>query len=432
MRRWVVACACVCAALGAIGCGSDKSSSGDAKTTASNKPVTLTFWDTSVPDPKVMDAINKAYMAANPNITIKLVHQPAEEMIPLVRSAIAKRSGPDIVASYVSPFAFDFEAGILPLNDYITDQQRKDIIGWDQATDKGNALIVPFDAGGGVFYYNKLLFKKAGLDPDAPIATWDDLLNACDKLNAAGIVPFGAGFKDGYEVELLMMQLLPQYQTDEELSKNISAPDYTSPAISKTIDLLRDLYKRKCFTPDSAAINMFPDAVNAFKAGNAAMFIGFLGGDVHWAAFRETKWGTKAKDGLGDFLAPLVPGGNWDEQKIQYSASSGHFITKWSPHPQEAYDYLMYLDSPDVQRKLFLEAGAMPVNTTADTSSDDPVAQQLLDDVKNKEPYLSVFNVARANVEQLMLKQAAQIMTGALSYDDLAPDLQAEQQKSAG
>lgn len=36
-------------------------------------------------------------------------------------------------------------------------------------------------------YWNKDAFKKAGIDPDKPPATWHDTLAAAHKLRAAGI-----------------------------------------------------------------------------------------------------------------------------------------------------------------------------------------------------------------------------------------------------
>ncbi len=43
------------------------------------------------------------------------------------------------------------------------------------AMDKGRLYGCPFQASTPVLYYNKDMFEKAGLDPDIPPATWDDL-----------------------------------------------------------------------------------------------------------------------------------------------------------------------------------------------------------------------------------------------------------------
>ena len=37
-----------------------------------------------------------------------------------------------------------------------------------------------------------------GLDADKAPATWEEFLNACEKLKSAGIAPVGGGIQDGY------------------------------------------------------------------------------------------------------------------------------------------------------------------------------------------------------------------------------------------
>jgi sn-glycerol 3-phosphate transport system substrate-binding protein len=51
----------------------------------------------------------------------------------------------------------------------------------------GNMLSFPFNSSTPVFYYNKDLFKKAGLDPNAPPKTWPEVEAAAKKLQAAGV-----------------------------------------------------------------------------------------------------------------------------------------------------------------------------------------------------------------------------------------------------
>ena len=51
----------------------------------------------------------------------------------------------------------------------------------------GNMLSFPFNSSTPVFYYNKDLFKKAGLDPNVPPTTWPEVEAAAKKLQAAGV-----------------------------------------------------------------------------------------------------------------------------------------------------------------------------------------------------------------------------------------------------
>ena len=50
----------------------------------------------------------------------------------------------------------------------------------------GNMLSFPFNASTPILYYNKDLFRGAGLDPEAPPKTWPELGAAAKKLRASG------------------------------------------------------------------------------------------------------------------------------------------------------------------------------------------------------------------------------------------------------
>jgi ABC-type glycerol-3-phosphate transport system substrate-binding protein len=52
----------------------------------------------------------------------------------------------------------------------------------------------PIDVMNIQMVYNKNLFKKAGLDPNKPPMTWEEFVDACQKLNAAGIQGLVSGW----------------------------------------------------------------------------------------------------------------------------------------------------------------------------------------------------------------------------------------------
>jgi sn-glycerol 3-phosphate transport system substrate-binding protein len=60
---------------------------------------------------------------------------------------------------------------------------------------KGNMLSFPFNSSTPIFFYNKDLFKKAGLDPDKAPTTWEEVAEDGKKLRAAGV---SCGFTTGW------------------------------------------------------------------------------------------------------------------------------------------------------------------------------------------------------------------------------------------
>ena len=53
-------------------------------------------------------------------------------------------------------------------------------------TPEGKMLSMPFNSSTPVLYYNKAAFEKAGLDPEQPPKTWDQLVEFAKKTQAAG------------------------------------------------------------------------------------------------------------------------------------------------------------------------------------------------------------------------------------------------------
>src|SRR3990167_8746166 len=66
----------------------------------------------------------------------------------------------------------------------------------------GEMLSYPFNSSTTVLNYNKDLFKKAGLDPNKPPATWPELVSAAAKLKASGVAcPFTTSWQGWTQLE---------------------------------------------------------------------------------------------------------------------------------------------------------------------------------------------------------------------------------------
>jgi len=64
---------------------------------------------------------------------------------------------------------------------------------WKAGELNGHHYLVPLDTHGWGIWYNKDIFKKAGLDPENPPKTLEEFINACDKIKAAGYYAFHPG-----------------------------------------------------------------------------------------------------------------------------------------------------------------------------------------------------------------------------------------------
>lgn len=130
---------------------------------------------------QVQEELVKEFNAAHPHITVEPQYAgTAWTARDKLFVALAGGGGPDI--SLIDQFwaAQLADAGFLQkMEDFFPgDFDRDDILDvmWETATYDGVVWTMPSAASNLVLYYNKDLFRAAGLDPEQPPTTWDELL----------------------------------------------------------------------------------------------------------------------------------------------------------------------------------------------------------------------------------------------------------------
>ena len=157
-------------------------------------PVKLTFWHvmSNKVDKAAIDAAVAKFNETHPNIQVKAILVPGHETESTkLMTAVAAGTGPDIY--YLDRFTVAQRAhfGVLePLQDYLVkagvDVSALKAKFFDfaakEATYRGKLYALPWDTDARVLYYNKKLFKKAGLDPNKPPVTIKELDEYAAKL----------------------------------------------------------------------------------------------------------------------------------------------------------------------------------------------------------------------------------------------------------
>jgi ABC-type glycerol-3-phosphate transport system substrate-binding protein len=119
-------------------------------------------------------------------------------------------------------------------------------------------------------YYNKDLLEEAGVDvPES----WDDLIEACEKLTEAGIQPFNYSDKDNYHYEHLMSELaLKAYGTSiaDDLANDVEA--YNGEKMVAIYQLMKDMIDAG-YWGDAILSTDFSTERNMFEAGQAAFTV---------------------------------------------------------------------------------------------------------------------------------------------------------------
>ena len=136
-----------------------------------------------------VDELATAFNASQDTYEIKPVYTgDYEEGTQKLTAAIAGRTAPGLVMLEVTRYGLFAARGALdPLQPYIdkagaawADQIRPFAL--EASKYLGESYVVPFNVSTPVMYFNKDMFRAAGLDPDAPPATWAELADAAKSL----------------------------------------------------------------------------------------------------------------------------------------------------------------------------------------------------------------------------------------------------------
>src|SRR5437868_6366809 len=204
VRRLIIGIAALGAvvALGGVALGA---------TSSRNSSVTLTLWHNYGTEGNAIATKNlvAAFEKANPGITIKMVSQPADNYFALLQAASISHTGPDLAVQWTGLFDLKYEKFLLNLKPYFSEAEVAKNNGAPYMssnfdTSKG-LLVMPLENQFYIGFYNKALFRKAGIA--AAPTSWSELQSDCTKLKAKGITPMIYGA----DTQALGAQFYPFY-----------------------------------------------------------------------------------------------------------------------------------------------------------------------------------------------------------------------------
>ena len=129
------------------------------------------------------------FMALNPDINIEVQYTGSYgDTINKLNVAIQSNVAPHVVQGYdiATQMLIDGEVAV-PMQDLIDADPTFDIGTFmpqvlNYYRVGGKLYCMPFNSSNAIMFYNKTLFKKAGLDPDKPPKTYEELLDYAEKL----------------------------------------------------------------------------------------------------------------------------------------------------------------------------------------------------------------------------------------------------------
>jgi raffinose/stachyose/melibiose transport system substrate-binding protein len=229
---------------------------------------------------------------------------------------------------------------------------------------QGKSYGLPDSVGPIVFWYNRELCEKAGVDPSG-IKYWEDLLDAVKKCKAAGVTPMAVGGSEKWPLQfypaLLMMRILGK---DGMASAYKGANGgFAGPDVVRAWKMYKELCDLAPFQEGFQTTKM-REAAGFFLDGKAVFHLqaGFwvLTAGRMYAADKQGLPDAK----LGWLFFPEVQGGKGKANDI-FGAVYGWLVSKDAP--KDAVDFMKVWLGKDIQRKLAAEGLSIPmVKGTAD------------------------------------------------------------------
>ena len=373
--------------------------------------VTLTLWHNygTGGNAGATNNLVAAFEKQNPNIKIKVISQPSANYFSLLQASGISHSGPDLAVMWTGLFDLKYEKLLVNLKPYFTAAEMAKINGLKWVAPNFNPakgfLVMPLENQFYMGFYNKALFRKAGLS--GPPRNWSQLYSACAKLKAAGVaapIVYGADPQaiqsspyPWYDMSYVMGAILSPAQFKGLYTGQVS---WTSPAVVAQVSKWVALPKKGCTNSD---VLTKTDILGAFEKGQAAMII-----DGNWDAATLQK-------ALGNKVAPFVPPFSDKPQQavVQYSGD-GFSLTSYSQHQKEGAAFLKFLTTPQAS-KIIAAAGLIP--DILGSRSASSLTNQMLDFAAKQHmtPYPMIDNVLQSEVVTTGSKQLDDALGGNIS-----------------
>ncbi|WP_102127469.1 ABC transporter substrate-binding protein [Deinococcus planocerae] len=255
----------------------------------------VTFWQFD-PASYVVDTWNKViadFNRKNPNIEVKMEIVPWNEQQQRLITAVTAGGLPDV--SYLgNNVVAQFQAigALEPLDRYMGQWSRAE--GRDITRDfwpgevqyyrlGGQFYAVPFQSETRTLYYRKDLFRQAGLDPNRPPRTWDELYSYASRLQRNGVYGLAQPMSIDY---MTAHNFAPVYLSyGGRLLDAGGRCGLNTPAFKTALRKYTDVLKNGGTSPNAATASatVFREG---FRSGRYAMLID---GPWTWVALQESK-----------------------------------------------------------------------------------------------------------------------------------------------
>ena len=293
--------------------------------------------------------VQKGLAKEYPDIKLEIVDSDWNTFHSRMPIWVAGKQEPDVYLCSATDLAGIVDLGaVVPLDGLIDAKLRADVPAgaWNSVRYKGRTVAIPGDYAPFVLWYNKDVFKKAGLDPQKPPTTWDELLQYALKIKQnTTVAPIGVGVGRALDFTQLVWGMLFYSATNEQYVDDTGRPQITSEHSIRAHQFLVDLVRKHKVTLPDPQLYSKGDLRLLFRDEKVAMVV-----DGPWimnviGKSHDLSSPEKSKFAIAPAPRPPIQG----KVPMYASTSDAWVISANSKHPEEAKKLLLFLLRPEWQ-----------------------------------------------------------------------------------
>lgn len=332
------------------------------------------YWDGN--NAKAIESFAAKYSQLNPDVKIKPVFAGSTgELLPKIEASLLAGQPPAMAIADIAWMGRLLRSGALLSLDPYLKSKKVDVKDFypsqlEYSRYGGKTLALPMTTNNLALFYNKDLFKAAGLDPDRPPKTWDELVSYAKQLTKKDGSVYGFEMYSQVDTsgEGLTWNLQPYLW---QAGADFLTDDYTKPGFNnaqgkKALQFVVDLFQKHKVAGLARK--------DSFGRGQAAMVVN--------GPWMVGIW----KDSVSfDFGTAPIPYPEWGKPATNMGGEQ-IFVFKGDPKREKAaVDFLLWLTDTKNMVEWAKMTGALPVRASV---AKDPGYRKWLQD---SEPRLLVF-----------------------------------------
>ena len=296
---------------------------------------------TSSPLAESLKYLTEKYNATNPDIEVDAIYggSQADNVAKALTSFVGGNSPDMIIASAQHSYTFFDAKAIVPIDKYIEASGGDAFLAefyqpfLGTSTIEGSQYGIPWQKSTALLYWNKDLFRKAGLDPDKPPRTWDEMVEIGKQLTVRDSSNQVVQWGFVQPMDFWVLQAYVYQAGNKSLSDTNGKYAYMDdPATVQALQFICDIRNKYKIAPVSRS---WGEASNDFISGFSAMLYHSTGNQGFLRENAKFEWG-----------AAFLPAGPAGYGAVVGGAQFYLFKTT-EVRQQAAWDFIVWMTQPE-------------------------------------------------------------------------------------